>query len=44
MNCKFDALIWAYLMQREKPSYVIFLQALKLYFLLLPSVLLKLPS
>jgi hypothetical protein len=44
MNCKFDGLLWAYLIQWEKTSYIIFLQALKLYFLLLPSVLLKLPS
>jgi len=44
MSCKFDALLWAYLIQREKPSYVTFLQALKLYFLWLNSVLLRLPS
>jgi hypothetical protein len=31
MNCKFDALLWAYLIQREKFSYVTFLQILKLF-------------
>jgi hypothetical protein len=44
MNCKFDALLWACLIQREKPSYVTFLQALKLYFLGLTFVLLKFSS